>query len=130
MELETGDPTCASCHKVMDPIGFSFDHFDGVGRYQETEDGRPIDTSGSIHTFAGREFTFDSSTTLALLVASDPGLARCYAANLAAAWVGAYPNEPAAKDYAVRWDIAAHDKGVRDAILAWVESPYFFTRAE
>lgn len=128
MELETRNPACASCHKILDPIGFSFDHFDRLGRYQETEDGLPLDTSGSAHTFNGRDFMFDSSTALALQLAADPGLARCYATNLAAAWVGTFPSEPAANDYAARWDFTARDKGLREAILDWVESPYFFTR--
>jgi hypothetical protein len=130
MAAETAQPTCRTCHAVLDPIAFSFDHFDGVGRYRETENGLAIDTSGSVHTFGNRDFVFDSSTNLVLQLASDPGLSRCYATNLAAAWVGAELSDPAANDYASRWDFAARDKGVRDAILAWVESPYFFTRAE
>jgi hypothetical protein len=32
----------------MDPIGFGFEHFDGIGRYRETEWGLPIDASGEL----------------------------------------------------------------------------------
>ena len=32
MELHRADPVCASCHKVMDPIGFALENFDAVGR--------------------------------------------------------------------------------------------------
>jgi hypothetical protein len=31
------NPTCASCHRLMDPIGFGFEHFDAIGRYRQTE---------------------------------------------------------------------------------------------
>ena len=31
------NPTCASCHRLMDPIGFGFEHFDAIGRYRDTE---------------------------------------------------------------------------------------------
>jgi hypothetical protein len=31
------NPTCASCHRLMDPIGFGFEHFDAIGRYREQE---------------------------------------------------------------------------------------------
>ena len=31
------NPTCASCHRLMDPIGFGFEHFDAIGRYREKE---------------------------------------------------------------------------------------------
>jgi hypothetical protein len=48
MERHRADPTCAGCHKVMDPIGFALESFDGVGRVRKTEDGAPIDTSGTL----------------------------------------------------------------------------------
>jgi hypothetical protein len=48
MERHRADPTCAGCHKVMDPIGFALEGFDGVGRIRKTEDGAPIDTSGTL----------------------------------------------------------------------------------
>ena len=31
------NPTCASCHRLMDPIGFGFEHFDAIGEYREKE---------------------------------------------------------------------------------------------
>ena len=31
------NPTCASCHRLMDPIGFGFEHFDAIGQYREQE---------------------------------------------------------------------------------------------
>jgi hypothetical protein len=48
MERHRADPTCAGCHKVMDPIGFALEGFDGVGRVRKTEDGTAIDTSGTL----------------------------------------------------------------------------------
>jgi len=48
MERHRADPTCAGCHKVMDPIGFALESFDGIGRVRKTEDGTAIDTSGTL----------------------------------------------------------------------------------
>jgi hypothetical protein len=31
------NPTCASCHRLMDPIGFGFEHFDAIGQYRKQE---------------------------------------------------------------------------------------------
>ena len=42
------DDACAGCHAIMDPIGFGFEHFDGVGRYRAEENGEPIDASGEL----------------------------------------------------------------------------------
>ncbi len=41
--------SCASCHAQLDPVGFGFENFDGVGRYRAFEaDGQPIDASGEL----------------------------------------------------------------------------------
>jgi hypothetical protein len=47
---------CASCHNLMDPIGFSLENFDAIGRWRTMEDGLPVDSSGGLSdgsTFAG-----------------------------------------------------------------------------
>ena len=48
MERHRANPVCAGCHKVMDPIGFALESFDGVGRWRNTEEGAAIDTSGTL----------------------------------------------------------------------------------
>jgi hypothetical protein len=50
------NPACASCHDVMDPVGFSLENFDAVGRWRATEQGKPVDASGGLSdgsTFTG-----------------------------------------------------------------------------
>jgi hypothetical protein len=49
------DPACASCHNLMDPVGFALENFDAVGRWREIEDGRPVDAEGGLPD--GRQFT-------------------------------------------------------------------------
>jgi hypothetical protein len=52
------NPTCASCHNVMDPVGFSLENFDAIGRWRALEDYKPIDCSGGLpdgSTFTGVE---------------------------------------------------------------------------
>jgi hypothetical protein len=39
---------CASCHNLMDPIGFSLENFDAIGRWRTLEDGLPIDAAGGL----------------------------------------------------------------------------------
>jgi hypothetical protein len=45
---------CASCHNLMDPIGFSLENYDAVGRWRDNELGQPIDASGEM--LGGVEF--------------------------------------------------------------------------
>jgi hypothetical protein len=47
MEQHRADPSCAGCHKVLDPLGFALDNFDAVGAWRTLgEDGSPIDATG------------------------------------------------------------------------------------
>ena len=47
---------CAACHNLMDPIGFSLENFDAIGRWRTHENGRTLDVSGGLpdgQDFAG-----------------------------------------------------------------------------
>ncbi|MDX1561386.1 MAG: DUF1592 domain-containing protein [Gammaproteobacteria bacterium] len=46
LELHRADPTCASCHAIMDPIGLALENFDSIGAWRSDDGGRPIDASG------------------------------------------------------------------------------------
>ena len=48
MAEHRANPTCASCHKIMDPIGFALDNFDAVGAWRTEDAGAPIDVSGEL----------------------------------------------------------------------------------
>jgi hypothetical protein len=52
MEAHRADAVCAGCHKVMDPIGFSLENFDAIGRWRASDDGVRIDPSGTLFTGA------------------------------------------------------------------------------
>ena len=47
LEYDTNQAICQGCHVMFDPMGFALEHFDAIGRYRETENGLPIDASGS-----------------------------------------------------------------------------------
>jgi len=42
------NPACASCHDLMDPVGFALENFDAVGRWRQYENGGDIDVSGGL----------------------------------------------------------------------------------
>ena len=48
LERHRTDPVCASCHKIMDPIGFSMENFDQAGKWRTMDTGSPIDASGKL----------------------------------------------------------------------------------
>jgi hypothetical protein len=48
MEEHRANPACASCHKVMDPLGFALENFDALGVWRTTDEGTRIDASGRL----------------------------------------------------------------------------------
>jgi hypothetical protein len=48
MAEHRANPACAGCHKLMDPVGFSLENYDAVGRWRAAQDGKPIDASGGL----------------------------------------------------------------------------------
>jgi hypothetical protein len=48
LEVHRRNPACASCHRLMDPLGFALENFDGVGHWRVKEIGGSVDASGSL----------------------------------------------------------------------------------
>jgi len=48
IEQHRANPACASCHKIMDPIGLALENFDAIGRWRATDEGVKIDASGQL----------------------------------------------------------------------------------
>ncbi len=74
----TNEP-CKSCHRLMDPIGFGFERFDGIGRERDLEAGQKIDASGQIVSTPGSDGTFDGTVELATKLAASPDVHACFA---------------------------------------------------
>ena len=48
MEAHRRNPACAACHVRMDPLGFSLEHFDALGKWRTESDGSPVDASARL----------------------------------------------------------------------------------
>ena len=56
LEQHRSNPTCASCHSRMDPIGFALENYDAIGKWRDKDGDSEIDTSGKLpdgKTFEG-----------------------------------------------------------------------------
>jgi len=49
MEAHRANPACASCHKMMDPIGFTLENFDGIGKWRIKQGGQLLDATGQLY---------------------------------------------------------------------------------
>lgn len=63
-EQHSSDPTCASCHRYIDPVGFGFERFDAMARYRTEENALPIDPAGVVYSpeALGTDGVFEFST--------------------------------------------------------------------
>ena len=91
------------CHnEQINPIGFAFEHFDGIGRYQDTENGSlPIDSSGSFDFVEGKQ-SFQDAGELMRAMAAGTQAHTCYSKKLAS--------------FALQRDIVAKDRPLLDAL--------------
>jgi cytochrome c553 len=70
--LQTHASTCMVCHGIINPLGFTLEHFDAVGRYREKDNDKPVDSTGSYRTRSGEEVTVKNAHELAeFLIKSD-----------------------------------------------------------
>jgi mono/diheme cytochrome c family protein len=122
------DPSCASCHSVIDPLGFALENFDAIGGWRTLdESGRPVDAGGA--TVSGEKVEGLSGLRAALLEQPDR-FPRTVTEKLLAYALGRrleYYDRPAVRQI-VR-DAAADDYRWSSLILGIVKSPPFLMRA-
>jgi uncharacterized protein DUF1592/uncharacterized protein DUF1595/uncharacterized protein DUF1588/uncharacterized protein DUF1585/uncharacterized protein DUF1587 len=71
------------CHgQIINPIGFAFENFDGLGRARSMDNGSPVDTSGS-YPFAEGFEDFADSTALMQIIATGSQAHQCWAKKMA-----------------------------------------------
>lgn len=77
LDVHRSDPQCSGCHQLMDPVGFGFEHFDATGRWRDTEEGLPIDATGSVKLEQG-DVAFDGAPGLAEALIASSDTRACY----------------------------------------------------
>jgi hypothetical protein len=85
MEAHRKNPSCAVCHVRMDPLGFSLENFDALGKWRTASDGIPVDASGALPDGT----RFEGITGLRQLIAShQDDFARTFTQKLLAYALG------------------------------------------
>ena len=129
MEQHRANPSCNSCHSVIDPIGLALENFDVTGAWRIKENGNPIDASGELYD--GR--TIDGPTDLREAILERPSVfIRTFTRNLMAYAIGRrveYYDMPTVRSI----EDAAEDNdfAMSSFVLGVVNSPAFrMARAE
>ncbi len=77
LKAHATNPVCAGCHKIIDPMGLALENFDGAGAYRTSENGAPIDTSGSLD---GVNFT--NAAELGKAIHDNPATSSCLVSRM------------------------------------------------
>jgi len=81
-------PSCAGCHKIIDPIGFALENFDGAGEFRTTENGAPIDPSGEVDGIH-----YDDAGGLGQAIYNNPAAVSCVVDRMSARALGRTPTK-------------------------------------
>ncbi len=80
--LQTSPAACALCHKMINPLGFSLENYDAVGRFRDQEKTTAIDASGSYNTLSGDKVDFTGPRQLAEFLANSPEVHAAFVERL------------------------------------------------
>lgn len=75
----SADPSCATCHKLMDPIGLAFEIYDGIGQYRTAVYGKTIDATGEVVSSDVAGKTFVGAAAMEGLLAGTMQVRGCLA---------------------------------------------------
>lgn len=127
MEEHRKNPACASCHRVIDPIGFSLENFDPTGAWRNADDGIKIDATGTL--FDGTPLHGPADLRAGILKHREAFL-RVFAENLFAYGLGRVPDyRDAPQVRAIVARAAKRDDRFSEYVLGIVESPAFTERS-
>lgn len=68
--LQTSPAACQSCHDMINPLGFTLEHYDAIGRHRDNDRGKPIDAAGSYISQQGEAAAFQGVRPLAEYLAA------------------------------------------------------------
>ena len=76
---EHAENECArGCHMLMDPIGFAFEHYDGIGRYRTMDNNQPVDSTGML-MLDGVNHSFTDAVQLTKILSTSDTVRNCFA---------------------------------------------------
>jgi hypothetical protein len=70
--IQTSPQACQTCHAMVNPLGFTLENFDAIGRYRTEEQGKPIDATGSYISRSGDEAKFATPKEFASYLIASP----------------------------------------------------------
>lgn len=129
----SSDPACHGCHQYIDDVGFGFERFDAIGRYRDTENGKPIDASGNMNDVeqlgSGTDAPFATLAELGAILAESDSAKACFAKQtyrFAAGRLEAPEDLCALEEIGARFEESGYD--LQELLVAVTQSKSFTVR--
>jgi hypothetical protein len=127
--VHTANPSCAACHLIIDPVGFGFEGYDAVGRYQTTDAGKRVDARGEIHGSEDLDGPFEGALELGRKLAASDQVRRCLVEQWFSFAQGRGPEAGDAASIAAALAVFTASGGsVRELMVALVGTDAFLSR--
>jgi hypothetical protein len=122
---KTSLPACSGCHALINPTGFAFEEFDGLGQWRDKDRDAPVDSSGTVHIGA-KDLTFQGASDLLQGLAQEPAVQACYAKNWLQFAYGRRDDQADARALGLAAQrLQAGSFSIRDLAVALTERPAF-----
>ncbi len=124
----SNDPFCASCHRLIDPVGFGFEEFDGIGAFRTIENGKPVDDSGTMYGTLDIDGDFRGASELSEKLITSKQFQDCVVRQMFRFAMG---EAETSDDQLALLSISSQfssDTRLSDLALSFVESPLFQQR--
>jgi len=122
---KTSLTACSGCHGLINPTGFAFEEYDGLGQARDQDRGAPVDASGTLR-IGTKELSFQGASELLQGLAKEPQVQACYAKNWLQFAYGRREDQADSRALGLAAEhLQAGNFSIRDLAVALTERPAF-----
>jgi len=122
---KTSMTACAGCHRMINPTGFAFEEFDGLGQHRDNDRGAPVDTNGTL-PLGTKDLAFRDARELLEGLSKEARVQACYAKNWLQFAFGRREQDADLRGLGLATQhLQADDYSIRDLAVAFTERPAF-----
>jgi hypothetical protein len=131
-DVHVKDAICAGCHDTIDPFGFAFERYDGMGAHRDIDHGKPVDSAVDVSVHRDFDGHYADSNQLATALAESTKVRECFARFMfrAAAAAGDGAATPGEDEFMRAWRAtpAAAQGKIVETLISYTKGPGFALR--
>jgi hypothetical protein len=130
-KAHSDNDACSSCHSLIDPVGFAFESFDGMGTFRSTENNKPVDTTGVLTGTEDADGPFADSLELVARLAQSNEVRRCFARHVFR-FASAQNGEATENNFLGVWQSQTPERqsNILELLVEYAKSDMFVVRGE